>query len=507
MKPLSGTEVTTGASLVKFDLINNKPLLRNQLVFRPLTPVTNFVDSGVDGNYAFSNDSRYETVSTVNEYTTFDIPLSATGEDGSPSGSLWGYTKRVPVAQFKNAQASNIAFSDFETKNSSMFTITNGYYGSGRTGVNGIHPYATLVRTLTKPANATKYLLSFWLKNQASTTVTLQVVLTNSTGVVQSTINYPCSLTGTDYQYFTQLIDVSALTSTFTIQVKGVSLTQPTGSSSSLLPMLDDIGFYPDFAMLSSVTYDMPYGVKSSTDPSGKTYYVTYDGLGRKSQMLDQKLNIREQYSYMLNSQVAPSLTAYFATAYPYYINNNIQFTATTNTCLSNVLYSWDFGDGNGFSTPSSSNASPIKSYATAADYVITLKVTQPGSPTATYSATITVKLLPLGVNICGSGVQTFASGVVTNSFPTDCFTHSGDVNWVAFMVSSTSNTYGNTLTYQWKKRPSGTLTWSTTGSNSNMLPDQKVSINTVSFDIMCTITASDGRTANSNILTVTVTN
>ncbi|HEY8933820.1 MAG TPA: PKD domain-containing protein [Cyclobacteriaceae bacterium] len=503
----AGTEVTTGASLTKFDLINNKPLPRTQLVFRPLTPVTNFAASGVDGNYAFSNDSRYETVNTINEYTTFDMPLSATGEDGSPSGSLWGYTKRVPIAQFKNAQASNIGFSDFETKNSSMFTITNGYYGSGRTGLNGIHPYATLVRTVTKPSNATKYLLSFWLKNTASTTITLQVVLTNSTGVVQSTTNYAYTLTGTDYQYFTQLIDVSALTSTFTIQIKGLSLTQPTASSTSLLPMLDDIGFYPDFAVLSSVTYDMPYGVKSSTDPSGKTYYVTYDGLGRKSQMLDQKGNIREQYSYTLNSQVAPSLTAYFATTFPYYVNSNIQFTATTNACLSGVLYSWDFGDGNGFTTPSSSNVAPVKSYAVAGDYTVTLKVTQPNSPTATYATSITVKLLPLAVTICGSGVQTFASGVVTSSFPTDCFTHSGDVNWVAFMVNSTVNTYNSTLTYQWKKRPTGTQTWSLTGTNSNLLPDQKISTNTASFDIMCTVTTSDGRTDDSNVLSVTVTN
>src|SRR5262249_47028986 len=151
-------------------------------------------------------------------------------------------------------------FSDFETTTVASFTVTNKYTGTGRTGANGVHPYATLSRTISKATTATNYILSFWAKPAAAnTSITLLVTLNGTT--TPYTFNFKSGVTG--YQYFTKVIDVSAMPSapsTFTISITGQSFTQPSGSSPSLLPLLDDVGFYPDYAAISSVTYDMPFG-------------------------------------------------------------------------------------------------------------------------------------------------------------------------------------------------------------------------------------------------------
>ncbi|HEY9047599.1 MAG TPA: PKD domain-containing protein [Ohtaekwangia sp.] len=502
-----GSEKTTGAALVKFEPYTyNKPLIRYQMAFRPQAPVSDFTVSGVSNN-TFTNDSRYETVGTINEYNTRDFALSSTGEDRITTGTLWGYNNRVPVAKFSNAQTANIGFSDFETTTGAEFTAANAYYGSGRTGINAIHPYATLTRTIAKPAAANYYLLSFWLKNQASTSITLQVRLKDSNGTVLSSNNYTYTLNSANYQYFTQRINVSSMPATFTIEVQGQSLTQPSASSSTLLPALDDIGFYPDYAAISTATYDMPFGVNSATDPSGMTAYTTYDALGRAKWILDQDRNIRQRYTYTMTGQVLPQLIANIIdkTA-PYYKNNSIQFIADNNSCISGEMYSWDFGDGNGFSTPNTSNTSPAHLYSEVGNYSVVVRVTHPDFSTVSYTLNFTIGLAPLQTTICGSGVENFVNGVVTSSFT--CFTNTMADNWVAFKVNSVTNSYGYAITnYQWKKRIVGTTTWNTTGSNVDTLPFQKIDINSQSFDIMCTITDSQGRTADSDILTVTITN
>ena len=502
-----GTEKTTGATLVKYDPYTySKPLIKYQMAFRPSAPVSDFTASGVSNN-AFTQDIRYELVGTINEYNARDIALSSTGEDRITTATLWGYSSRVPVARVNNAQVSQVAFSDFETTTGAEFTVANGYYGSGRTGTNGIHPYATLTRTIAKPSTANYYLLTFWLKNTASTSVTLQVRLKNTSGTVLSTNNYTYTPGGSDYQYFTQRVNIAAMPSTFVIEVQGQSLAQPAGSSSSLLPVVDDIGFYPDYASISSVTYDMPFGVSAATDPSGMTAYTTYDGLGRPKWKLDQNHNIRQRYTYSMPGQVLPTLVANIIDkTNDYYRNNSIQFIADNNACVNGEMFSWDFGDGNGFTTPSTSNISPSHLYSQVGNYSVTVLVTHPDFSSVSHTLNFTIGLAPLQTTICGSGVQNFVNGVVTSSF--NCFTNTMGPNWVAFKVNTVTNSYGYAITnYQWKKRIVGTTTWTNTGSNADTLPFQKIDIASQSYDIMCTITDSQGRTANSDILTVTITN
>jgi len=61
----------------------------------------------------------------------------------------------------------------------------------------------------------------------------------------------------------------------------------------------------------------------------------------------------------------------------------------------------------------------------------------------------------------------------------------------------------GATPTYQWKSRPAGSSTWNVIGGmgTTSSPPQQKILAGT-SVDFMCTLTCSDGRTDDSNVLT-----
>jgi hypothetical protein len=205
--------------------------------------------------------------------------------------------------------------------------------------------------------------------------------------------------------------------------------------------------------------------------------------------------------------QVLPTLIANIIDkTNDYYKNNSIQFVADYNACVNGEMFSWDFGDGNGFTTPSTSNISPSHLYSQVGNYSVTVLVTHPDFSSVSHTLNFTIGLAPLQTTICGSGVQNFVNGVVTSSF--NCFTNTMGPNWVAFKINTVTNSYGYAITnYQWKKRIVGTTSWTNTGSNADTLPFQKIDIASQSYDIMCTITDSQGRTANSDILTVTITN
>ncbi len=490
IKPAGSSTVSTiGASLVKFSPFTfSKPLLRYQMAFRPASPVVDFTDSGISGNL-FVNDSRYDLIQTINEYDAFDLPVSITGEDKVTTGTLWGYGQRLPVAQFSQARSTSVAFSDFETSTLSSFALTNNFYGSGRTGVQGIHPYATLTRTIVKPGNATSYLLSFWAKPQsAAASIILQVVLKNAGGTVLSTNNYTFTYQSgnTDYQYFTKVIDISTMPSTFIINLQGQSFTLPSGSagsfSSSLLPMLDDIGFYPDYTNLASTTYNIPFGASSVTSPSGETAYTTYDVVGRTKWIIDQDHNIRKRYTYSASGQVLAPLVASLASAGTYIVNNPITFVANSNPCYSGVTFQWDFGSG--YSTASSSPQSPPKTYTTVGNYTVGLKVNHPtlGSVPSAISVTIGNGLTPLNVTLDTPGVD--GSG------------------WLTLTATlSAADADNSTIVYKWYQRNTGATGWNASGGTSNTMTQKIIPNSSVEFK--CVITTGDNRTATSNILTI----
>lgn len=486
-QPVNGTSVTTGASLVKFDpFTSGRPLLLNKLVFRADAPITNFMAASIDvtGNH-FIYDSHYDTVLTYNEYDRYDIPVSTTGENKTASGTLFGYSSRLPVAQFSNALSANIGLSDFETTTVSSFGISSGYYGTGRTGVNGIYPCAVLNRTLVKPANANNYILSFWAKPQSgASSITLTVTLKNTGGATLSATNHTFTYAPgvTDYQYFTQVIDVASMPSVFMVQLQGQSFTCPGNSSPSLLPLLDDISFYPEFSLISTSTYDVPFGANSATSPSGSTTYTTYDTYGRARYVSDQDHNIRQRLSYNYPAELrdlvasVSSGTSYISTTVPavFYADS------TSNQCFSGITYEWSF-DGSGFTTPSVYAKSPHHLFSTYGVHSVEMRVKQTVNQivkvTKLSSLSFTIQQTsppPLSVDV-EPGV--FSNGMVT-------------------ITATPENAGTAAVSYQWYMRTTGTTEWSNMGGTTNTFT-RKINPG-MSYDFMCTVSvASPPQTAS----------
>jgi hypothetical protein len=381
-----GAEQTTNAILLRFaPFALNKPLVQYKQVFRQPTPPVTFTPSGVTSD-VFTSDPNYVTVETVNEYSSgFQMPLSITGEDRTTNAILYGFGNRFQIAKVAMAATTEVAFDDFESASTSSFTITGGFFGAGRTGLKGVHPFATLSRSVTKPLLATKYVLSFWIKNP-STSVTLNVLLKNASNATYSTNNYTYSASA-NYQHVVQLVDVSGIsTTTFSITIAGQSLTSPGGDSPSLLPLLDDVAFYPDYASISSVTYDIPFGVNSSTNEIGVTGFTTYDRFGRTKFLADKDGNIRKRFIYNYPGEVAPTLIAnILSPPSTYCVGHQYVLTAAdqqknsnNQSCLTGETYQWDFGDGGGFSSQSSSKISPTHTYHTVGARTVTLRVSHP---------------------------------------------------------------------------------------------------------------------------------
>jgi hypothetical protein len=502
VKPSGSTEKTTGASLVVFDPFTvARPLVKYQMVYRPSTPDANFAPSTYNGSniftpYGYSAGTPYgvyEKVNTVLEYDSYDLPISAMGESRVASGTLLGYQKQLPVAQFSNTQSNGIAFSDFETTTVASFNETNSYYGVGRTGAKAVHPYVTLTRnSIVKATGATNYTLAFWAKpaDTNGSTFNLNVALTYAGG--SRSDNYPFTFSSSaDYQYFTQAINVASLPSTFSVSIHGTSWSTPAGVQGSmnagLLPMLDDISLIPDFATIATTTYDVPFGPSSVTDATGITVYSTYDQVGRTQWVNDQDHNIRKRFTYNASGQVkVTAVVASLQTSTPQIVGTPIVFTATPNPCVTgSVTYQWDFNDGHGFTSPSSSNVSPSHTYTSTGLVNITLQVNGPGVPGGTTSTLIQVNVansLNIGSRITWGGID--GSG------------------WATF-TASTDVSPSTVATYHWKTRATGVQSalWAPIGPGKSIY--KMMTIRGLSFDIKCTITTIDGQIQDSNVITV----
>jgi PKD repeat protein len=118
----------------------------------------------------------------------------------------------------------------------------------------------------------------------------------------------------------------------------------------------------------------------------------------------------------------------------------NIQFngSASSDPDGDALTFAWDFGDGN----TAGNNATPTHAYAAAGSYLVSLTVTDDGSPNlsstdltsaeiiASIPVTVAVKLAGSGIKIGGGGTQVI--GVETNTRPVT------DVNPTSIKLSTT---------------------------------------------------------------------
>lgn len=502
-----GTEKVTGASLILLSDFSKpgKTLLQSTLSLAITEPVTDFSETSVqlqNGTYKLVPDGRYEVTGTVSDYDDFDRPLVQTGTARVASATLWGFNKTVPVATLTNAGKDEFAFSDLETVTTNSFQLANAYFATARTGRQGLHPYATLSAKIVKGSD-NNYVLSFWLKNSAAVSFRVTVKSTDLlTTYYDNTFSHTPS--GSDFELVRRTIPVSGAPATFVIQLAGQSLTEPSASSSTLLPAIDDIAFIPETADLTSYTYDLPHGIASVTDAMGVSSYVEYDKLGRQTFTYDHNRDIRGRSTYTyatplfkLDAGLSTSLPLlpYGLTEYVMrtaYLGETVTFTADDNPCIANVTYEWAFGDYN--FTVGTTQATHV--FNEEGTKEITLRVSAPGEQTVTASIRINVIIKPIAIAICANGTINYECGAsiyVNNTCPSNPAPSQGTV----FYASMEENLQG--VTYKWKKRFLDDEAWVEVGTNSNQYVISGQSPNARTFEVKCEVSGPAGRTGESN--------
>ncbi len=500
VKRSGSAERVVAGTLAKFaDFGTGKPWVESQWNLSAQYPVLidSFKRSSVvfqNGAYKFDIDTRYEP--TVG-YLNYDINgnvRSVQTRNRTMASTLMGYGGSLPIAQAANAGLGQLAFSDFETTTGYEFQVSGTpYYGAGYTGINAIYP-ASLLSAQVDKASVSNYRLRFRANTSAATN--FSVTLRNTAGTTTfytATIAVPA--TGGAFQYVEQIIPVSAVTDsrfTVTLQAQGLAAVPSGGSQSGLLPVIDDIGFYPENAILTSTTYDIPFGASSVTDGRGVATFSEYDGLGRLKHVLDEDKNIVKniQYSFYadpLELKAGISVTSQGLPVAQVYVNQPLIFKALRNPCITGITYEWDLGSG--FSTGSSEQA---YTFTEAGSYDIFLRMTHPVYGSKTVKRTITVTYPPIPVEICAKGVASYnaADNLILSSY--SCSSISGTPPAYGIIFQAYPINIGQAVALQWKIREVGTTTWTLVGSGPQYTYTKVVPL-TNSFEVRCDAIGDEG--------------
>ncbi|MFC0317943.1 MULTISPECIES: RHS repeat domain-containing protein [Olivibacter] len=237
--------------------------------FKPIStaniyvPQTVSTDKPGQGNVVRVRHHAYDSRGNV---------LTSSLEKGTLVSYLWSYNAQYPVAEVKNASQVDIAYAGFEAEGKGNWN----YAGAPVAATNnpaGRKVYNLSGGALSKSGltAAREYVMTYWV--QGATRPTLKL---------GGTVNTASTAVST-YKGWTQ----------YRLQFKGVTSVELSGAV-----VVDEIRLHPLEASMTTYTYDPLFGMTSVTDPSGRTVYYVYDGLGRLSESRDMEGKLLESYNY-----------------------------------------------------------------------------------------------------------------------------------------------------------------------------------------------------------------
>ncbi|TYR36318.1 RHS repeat protein [Sphingobacterium phlebotomi] len=216
---------------------------------------------------SFSPDERYHSRYTYNSYDIKGNPLQVTEVDHPPTSYLWSYNGQYLLAEIRNANQSDIAYSGFEDEGKGNWTY------SGSTIRDATAPTGRLVYSLQGGsmvkaglAPSRKYILTYWAKGASAANISGGIAMKMNTK-------------GGWIQYRREVTAVSSVTLSGNV-------------------LIDDVRLYPLEASMFTATYIPLVGMTSKSDPRGITEYYEYDSFGRLSTVKDFEGNILKTYCY-----------------------------------------------------------------------------------------------------------------------------------------------------------------------------------------------------------------
>lgn len=190
---------------------------------------------------------------------------------------IWDYHEKFPIAEAKNAQYSDIAYTSFEADGTGGWTLGAGTVDT-TTAITGTNSYNLSSGSTIYASglnSGTTYIVSYWTMNS-------------------SAFNISGTIFGYPVQGKTETINGNSWT-LFVHKVTGqTTITLNAGGGGHI----DELRLYPSTAQMTTYAYSPLVGMTSQTDVGNRVTYYQYDGLARLKRIRDQDYNILKTFEY-----------------------------------------------------------------------------------------------------------------------------------------------------------------------------------------------------------------
>lgn len=218
---------------------------------------------------SFNSDQSYQSRLRITQYDTKSNILEYQVANGIKMAVLWDYSESLPVAQVKNAEQINIAFTSFEaeSKGNWIYAGTPAIISTAPTGEK-VYQLSNGGLSKSNLTSSQLYILRYYTTND----IAFSVAGTQGSPVKTTLSN--------GWNYFEH-------------RLFGISTIDLQGSG-----LIDEVSLCPANSEITTYTYKPLIGLTSTTDPKGMTTYYEYDSFQRLKYIKDQNGNILKSYDY-----------------------------------------------------------------------------------------------------------------------------------------------------------------------------------------------------------------
>ncbi len=267
-KVVSGQVLTynsNGTLSSSYQIESNPPL--HQSSFKMSNRATTGDYSPASSNTTFGKDPNYLQKLSL-DWDNYLNLKKVTPVGNMSTSYLWDYENIYPIAEVKNAESDQMAFTSFEADGAGNWGIQSNTRNTSYS-ITGKQSYDLANGTLTKSGldPAKTYVLTYWIKTGAS----LSANGTQSTSQGKS-VN--------DWNFYTKTIS-------------GISSLTVSGNG-----LVDEIRLFSQGAQMNTYTYEPLIGMTSQCDVNNRITYYEYDGFGRLKTIRDENKNVLKTLDY-----------------------------------------------------------------------------------------------------------------------------------------------------------------------------------------------------------------
>lgn len=244
----SGNTNVIGGKFNVYRSKNGVPVVDNILTAELSAPVTS-LNTNIDNGQP---DLTYYTKEiSLDAYDDNGNLLQFTTRDSISTSFIWGYNEAYPIAKAVNAAKNQIYFTSFEEEATGLSSYSKSGDYEKSIADNYFLPSSFYDHTISGD-----YVLTYWWKSSETSE---WVFVTD------------------DYSNYTGGNPIS------TSKTNGY---------------IDELRFHPKDASMTTYTYNVPFGISSTTDANNTTTHYKYDGFGRLQFVKDMDKNILKYNKY-----------------------------------------------------------------------------------------------------------------------------------------------------------------------------------------------------------------